>query len=85
MCLQVFYGVIMRKERLATVRLNTSHRCHRHYESDTMDITGGRFRLLEDEEQREICAKCNGMKTEKSGDYHNLERRVGENKKREGS
>jgi hypothetical protein len=50
-----------------------------------MDITGGRFRLPEDEEQREVCAKCNGTKTAKFGDCHNLERRVGENKKPEGS
>jgi hypothetical protein len=52
---------------------------HFHCEKDTTNITRDRFGFPEDEEQRKVCANCNGMKNEKFGDFHNLERRVREN------
>jgi hypothetical protein len=49
MSLQVIYGIIMGKKGLETIRLDSNHRGHGHCEIDTMDITGGRFRLPKDE------------------------------------
>jgi hypothetical protein len=55
-------------------------KCHFHCEKDTTNITRDRFGFPEDEEQRKVCVDCNGMKNAKFGDFHNLERRVRENK-----
>jgi hypothetical protein len=79
MSLQVVYGVIMGQKILETIRLDTNYRFHCHCEKDTTDITGCRFRLPEDKEQREVYEKCNGTKIAKFGDSHYLEIRIREN------